>query len=39
MTRTARHVSPFSYYQDGSKAYMIAPNGLEVGQTVISGGE
>lgn len=25
------------YYQDGQKAYMIAPNGLEVGQTVISG--
>ena len=25
------------YYKDGSKAYSIAPNGLEVGQTVISG--
>ena len=25
------------YYKDGSKAYIIAPNGLEVGQTVISG--
>lgn len=25
------------YYQDGQKAYMIAPNGLEVGQTVVSG--
>ncbi len=25
------------YYKDGSKAYMIAPNGLEVGQTVVSG--
>ena len=25
------------FYKDGSKAYMIAPNGLEVGQTVISG--
>lgn len=25
------------YYVDGSKAYIIAPNGLEVGQKVISG--
>jgi large subunit ribosomal protein L2 len=25
------------YYVDGSKAYMIAPNGLEVGATVVSG--
>lgn len=25
------------YYSDGSKAYMIAPNGLEVGQVVMSG--
>ena len=25
------------YYTDGEKAYMIAPNGLEVGQTVVSG--
>ena len=25
------------YYADGSKAYMVAPNGLEVGQTVMSG--
>ncbi len=25
------------YYADGAKAYMIAPNGLEVGQTVMSG--
>ena len=25
------------YYKDGDKAYMIAPNGLEVGQTVMSG--
>ena len=25
------------YYQDGQKAYMIAPNGLEVGQKVVSG--
>ena len=25
------------YYTDGTKAYMIAPNGLEVGQTVMSG--
>ena len=25
------------YYVDGAKAYIIAPNGLEVGQTVISG--
>lgn len=25
------------HYADGAKAYMIAPNGLQVGQTVISG--
>ena len=25
------------FYKDGDKAYMIAPNGLEVGQTVMSG--
>ena len=25
------------YYKDGSKAYMIVPNGLEVGQIVMSG--
>ena len=25
------------YYQDGQKTYMIAPNGLEVGQKVVSG--
>ena len=25
------------YYKDGSKAYIIAPNGLEVGTTVVSG--
>ncbi|MDR1810107.1 MAG: 50S ribosomal protein L2 [Prevotella sp.] len=25
------------YYADGAKAYMLAPNGLEVGQTVMSG--
>ncbi len=25
------------YYKDGSKAYMVAPNGLTVGQTVMSG--
>lgn len=25
------------YYVDGSKAYIIAPNGLEVGSTVVSG--
>ena len=25
------------YYKDGEKAYIIAPNGLEVGQTVMSG--
>lgn len=25
------------FYKDGSKAYMIAPEGLEVGQTVITG--
>lgn len=25
------------YYVDGEKAYIIAPNGLEVGQTVLSG--
>ena len=27
------------YYKDGEKAYMIAPNGLEVGQTVMSGAD
>ncbi|MCH5223405.1 MAG: 50S ribosomal protein L2 [Muribaculaceae bacterium] len=27
------------YYKDGDKAYMIAPNGLEVGQTVMSGAD
>ena len=27
------------YYVDGAKAYIIAPNGLEVGQTVMSGAE
>ena len=27
------------YYVDGSKAYMIAPNGLKVGSTVMSGAE
>lgn len=27
------------YYVDGTKAYMIAPNGLEVGATVVSGAE
>ena len=27
------------YYVDGSKAYMIAPNGLKVGSTVVSGPE
>ena len=27
------------YYADGAKSYIIAPNGLEVGQTVISGPE
>ena len=25
------------YYKDGAKAYIIAPNGLEVGSTVVSG--
>ena len=25
------------YYVDGAKAYIIAPNGLEVGATVVSG--
>ena len=25
------------YYKDGDKAYIVAPNGLEVGQTVMSG--
>ena len=25
------------YYADGDKSYIIAPNGLEVGQTVMSG--
>ena len=27
------------YYVDGAKAYIVAPNGLEVGQTVVSGPE
>ena len=27
------------YYVDGAKAYIIAPNGLEVGQTVVSGAD
>ena len=27
------------YYADGAKTYILAPNGLEVGQTVISGSE
>ncbi|MDR1121666.1 MAG: 50S ribosomal protein L2 [Dysgonamonadaceae bacterium] len=27
------------YYADGAKTYILAPNGLEVGQTVISGNE
>ena len=27
------------YYVDGSKAYIIAPNGLQVGSTVVSGAE
>lgn len=27
------------YYADGAKAYMLAPNGLEVGQTVMSGAD
>ncbi len=27
------------YYVDGAKAYIIAPNGLEVGQTVMSGAD
>jgi large subunit ribosomal protein L2 len=27
------------YYADGEKSYIIAPNGLEVGQTVMSGSE
>ena len=27
------------YYADGAKSYIIAPNGLEVGQTVVSGSD
>ena len=27
------------YYADGAKSYIIAPNGLEVGQTVVSGSQ
>ena len=27
------------YYVDGAKAYIIAPNGLEVGATVVSGAD
>jgi large subunit ribosomal protein L2 len=34
-TRTARVA--LLYYVDGSKTYIIAPNGLKVGQTVMSG--
>ena len=34
-TRTARVAKLF--YKDGAKAYIIAPAGLKVGQTVISG--
>jgi large subunit ribosomal protein L2 len=36
-TRTARVA--LLYYVDGSKAYIIAPQGIKVGQTVISGPE
>lgn len=35
--RTARIA--LLYYADGEKAYMLAPNGLQVGQTVMSGAE
>lgn len=35
--RTARIA--LLYYADGEKRYMIAPNGLQVGQTVVSGKE
>ena len=35
--RSARNA--LLYYVDGSKAYMIAPNGLKVGSTVMSGAE
>lgn len=34
-SRTARVA--LLYYADGAKAYMLAPQGLEVGQTVVSG--
>ena len=34
-TRTARVAK--LYYKDGSKAYILAPQGLTVGQTVVSG--
>ena len=34
-TRTARVA--LLYYADGAKAYMLAPQGLQVGQTVVSG--
>ncbi len=27
------------YYADGEKSYIIAPNGLEVGHTLVSGSE
>ncbi len=36
-TRTARVA--LLYYKDGSKTYILAPQGLKVGQTVVSGAE
>ena len=36
-TRTARVA--LLYYKDGSKTYIIAPQGLKVGQTVVSGAD
>jgi large subunit ribosomal protein L2 len=36
-TRTARVA--LLYYKDGSKSYVLAPQGLKVGQTVVSGAD
>ena len=36
-TRTARVAK--LYYADGHKAYIVAPNGIKVGQTIVSGSD
>ena len=38
-TRTARPTSPWWCYADGERRYVIAPRGLEVGATLLSGAE